>query len=436
LWRRSVLAVPSAGLSSEPSQVDAKSVEEAVRFRSEFGLPASRAIAHESFENRATYPDDTWGVPLSESEAADLMRRLEVREAVAPAMTYAAELPGYADVFIDQVNGGIPVFMFKGDAEAHRAGLAPRIPAGVDYRLTMVEKSLAELETLRSETDRTTPDLAAIGVQITLTGIDTSRNAVVVGVAEEIDAAATLLHARFGSAIIVRKQAPAVADACTGTANCWPLKGGIRMYWPNNPPAYCTTGWVVKRNGTSTIYLVTAGHCLATVGGVNGADWLHNGNKIGDARTHTWEDFRNADVGLVQVTSVPATKNEVLATLPNWIGQINAVRIPISQKVGDAVCRMGATSGRTCGTLTVWSVRNQSCVGAVCRWIDHTMEMSFDSTGGDSGGSVYQFSPTPGYVIGYGTHVHSDVDGTPGANGWFSAIGDEYATHFEKYGWT
>jgi hypothetical protein len=114
------------------------------------------------------------------------------------------------------------------------------------------------------------------------------------------------------------------------------------------------------------------------------------------------------------------------------------VRIPISQKVGDAVCRMGATSGRTCGTLTVWSVRNKSCVAAdsVCRWIDHTMEMSFDSTGGDSGGSVYQFSPTPGYVIGYGTHVHSDVDGTPGANGWFSAIGDGYATHFEKYGWT
>lgn len=77
---------------------------------------------------------------------------------------------------------------------------------------------------------------------------------------------------------------------------------------------------------------------------------------------------------------------------------------------------------RDCGTLTDLDVTNDSCNPAetICKAIHHTNEVSFDSLGGDSGAPVYQYSPTPGYVIGYGTHVHSGDAAE--STGWFSPI--------------
>jgi hypothetical protein len=178
--------------------------------------------------------------------------------------------------------------------------------------------------------------------------------------------------------------------------------------------------------------VVTAGHCIE-LGGGSADDWLHNGAKIGDALLETWAVGADADVGLVTVLTSgsmwPATKNEVLAGPGTWVGKINAVRSNTQQHEGDALCRVGITSGRTCGTLTLYDETNDSCnpAGTDCRAIDHTNETSFDSLGGDSGGSVFQYSPTPGYVIGYGTHVHS---GTPAqSTSWYSPIGWGYTAY-------
>jgi hypothetical protein len=196
------------------------------------------------------------------------------------------------------------------------------------------------------------------------------------------------------------------------------------MTWALNSASYCTTGWIGRRSDTSGLVIVTAGHCIELNGG-EFDDWKHNGVKLGDALKETWANGALADVGLTSVVSAsaPSTRNQVLATPNTGIRQITSFRVSGLQHEGDALCRVGATSGRTCGTLTKYDVTNPSCnaSGSVCRNILHTNEMSFDSLGGDSGGPVFQYSPTPGYVIGYGTHVHSDVPSKP--RSWFSAIG-------------
>jgi hypothetical protein len=86
-----------------------------------------------------------------------------------------------------------------------------------------------------------------------------------------------------------------------------------------------------------------------------------------------------------------------------------------------------------CGAISAENVTNLSCKsqGVDCRPILHTWEVNFDSTGGDSGGPMYV--RTISQDIALGTHVHSDPDGTPGANGWYTPIGwgvDAYRVQF------
>lgn len=124
------------------------------------------------------------------------------------------------------------------------------------------------------------------------------------------------------------------------------------------------------------------------------------------------------------------SQNQVLATPPTGLRYLTATRNAAQQHTGDPVCRVGLKSGRTCGQVTFENETMESQVGAIVYYIDHTYGMDFDSLEGDSGGPVFQYSPTPGNVIGYGTHVHSededDEDPTPDES-WYSTI---------NWGWT
>jgi hypothetical protein len=428
----------SLSVSAAVGTVDAATVDDAIRFRSEFGLRSDVDFVQQSFEDPVAFPDNEWAVPLTRFETAELTRRLRVREAIASATEYAVAEASYAGIYIDQRNGGRPVFLFKGQLDVQREELASRIPAEIDFNVISVQRSFADLQDLRVRIEADKERLAAEGLNVTLTGLKPSANSVVVGIDDLTAEKAARMRAQFGDALLIREQEVPVADthACTGISHCWPAKGGIKMYWALNSAVYCTTGWVARRSDTNALVLVTAGHCIELNGG-SGDEWRHAGTKLGNALLETWAEGADADVGLITVTTAPATKNQVLTSLPNVVGQINAIRVSGLQLEGDALCRIGATSGRTCGTLTVYDITKPSCNSnrTVCKNIDHTNEVSFDSTGGDSGGPVFQFSPIPGYVIGYGTHVDSEVDG-PGANGWYSAIGWGYTAYASYHPYT
>jgi hypothetical protein len=67
-----------------------------------------------------------------------------------------------------------------------------------------------------------------------------------------------------------------------------------------------------------------------------------------------------------------------------------------------------------------------------------TMEVDFDSTGGDSGGPLFYTVPGGGTTnrIALGTHVHSDPDGTPNAHGWYSPIDTGRDTYNALWGYS
>jgi hypothetical protein len=100
---------------------------------------------------------------------------------------------------------------------------------------------------------------------------------------------------------------------------------------------------------------------------------------------------------------------------------------------------IGSVPQRTCGQITLENVTKPSKVPGVATYqIHHTYMVDFDSIAGDSGGPVFQFSIVSGYVIGYGTHVHSEDpedDPTPDA-GWYSPINWGWTTYNSLFGIT
>lgn len=92
------------------------------------------------------------------------------------------------------------------------------------------------------------------------------------------------------------------------------------------------------------------------------------------------------------------------------------------------VCRSGRTSGWDCGTIVRKNVTKPSCVLTDCRLIDYTVEVDFDSKGGDSGGPVHISNNA------LGTHVDSELPDGPGKHGWYSPLDFARSTYYDVTG--
>lgn len=191
----------------------------------------------------------------------------------------------------------------------------------------------------------------------------------------------------------------------------------------------CTGGFIAKKEGTSEYGFLTAGHCFILEGG-SGDTWRHGGTAIGPSLQNTWRNGAAADAGYIRIlsSSLPSSKNQFISRPTDIVRSLTAVEGSAQQLVGESVCRTGRTSGQTCGTIVVRNVTRQSCLPTgACRDIANQMEVSFDSSGGDSGGPVYWIER------GYGIHVHSQAD-APGAHGWYSTLGFASAQYWTDWG--
>jgi hypothetical protein len=155
--------------------------------------------------------------------------------------------------------------------------------------------------------------------------------------------------------------------------------------------------------------------------------WQHNAQGFGRALYETWEPggTGDADVGLISIQSpdvaLMTSKNQMRRTNGSVA---NVTSYTVNPVQGGQACRVGANSGHDCGIITASDV---SHVSAAAGWASmtvlHTVEVNFDSLGGDSGGSVFYYPGggtccTP--VRALGVHVHS-LD-PEDSTGWFSPI--------------
>jgi hypothetical protein len=392
---------------------------DAIRFRRTFGLDSSPATAREATDDRVNFSADLFGIPLSQSEVAEMLARAETQWAVRPAFQHARGYSDFAGAYLDQEQGGIPVFMFTEHVVGRAEELATRLPASTAYRIEGANRTYRQLEAVLDDIESDWSSLKRQGVDVVTAGIRTDENLVFIGVNGLATYATDELRSRFGQDLEVFEDSPAHADACNGTFDCRPMKGGIDI---TRPTGACTSGFVVKRQDTSALHILTAGHCIEVHGGYN-AQWSHNSDPFGYARHETWRaDFtRDGDVGLITiaVSETPSSKNQVHteSVLVKPVTGWDSV-----QFVGDQSCRFGRTSKLDCGVINAVDVIRDSETSIGTMSVRHTNQVSYDSTDGDSGGPMFFYASGGSSLIAQGTHVHSATDGTTNAYGWFTPI--------------
>lgn len=412
--------VSSFGARTAVALADAAASQDALRLRTTFRFAADPATIVAAANDSFSYPDQEFGIPLTIAEGDEIRRRIGVQQSLEDAARYASSQPTSAGFYLDQQEGGVPVFLFTdpaGQAEAIRA----RLPGATAFLIAAAPYTEAKLLAVQAEIEARREALRAQGIPLISTGLDTPANKVVVGVEGLTSNMTAALVAEFGNAIRVEPDEPSVADACT-YQNCWlpeKAKGGIHIYKIANQYP-CTSGFIVKRPGTSIYGILTAGHCIEINGG-SGQTFKHGTTTIytvGTSRSETWAIGADADAGIIDLTSgaVPTPKNPFHAG-GGLIRTLASVGSHAAQGVGLFVCRSGlGTGGQTCGNVVYKNVTRPSCVGTDCRNIDYQFEVDFDSTGGDSGGPIYANN------TGYGIHVHSDKDTAANPHGWYSSL--------------
>ncbi len=404
----------------------------AIRFRETFGFESSLEFVRAAAANPTRYSDDEYGVPLDDVELSELQRRSEIRAAIDPLVKAAAKHETFAGLYFDQHAGGVPVFMFTADLPDREADLAKIVPPEFDFQTRLATRTYQQLTEVNERFASTWNDLKAEGIDIVRAGIRTSENVIEVGVHGLTPAISTRLKEVYGPGLVIAEQDSAVGDACVNILNCRPMKGGITIKAADG--GICTSGFVVKATNTGGYRLLTAGHCIEAHGGAE-VVWSHDNDSFGKAKDETWKDgaTRKGDVGLIDLygAEVPTNKNR-LHTTSSTVINVSGYYLSLYQ--GEPSCRVGATWHLDCGTVYMPNVTRDSFVaGFGTMHVTQSVEVDFDSTNGDSGGSMY--APTSGYAVAQGTHVHSDPDG-PGAHGWYTPITSGQQEFTDRFGYT
>lgn len=430
-----VMALPAAGPSaanvpsSEERASELPDLDDAMRYRESMGLPSNRAYVERAASDIEHFSTDLVGIPLTESESEEMLRRARVEYALGDVGVRYRDDPAYAGIYMDQKAGGIGYVLFTGDAEAKRAEVAAAMPFDVPFEMQSVRRSMRDLLALQAAIEKDRPSLT-IEIGLVSTGVSDLDNAVVIGVEHPTDAIEAALMARYGEGLQFRPDSVSFADACTSDHNCRnPIKGGLEI----NPHLgdigtthRCTSGFVVlDTNGYYKI--MTAGHCVDYWGGYD-QTWYHNDDLFGHGRYDTFVNGAElpADVGLttIQNSEIPSPNNQIYTGNGN-VRNITGVRDWDGWPIDGAVQRYGTNSGWDSGTLKLRRVVRESRIELtgpdLVMLVTQANEISFDSKGGDSGGPVYALAPSGGTNrLALGVHVHSGDDSDPNSRSWYS----------------
>ncbi|MFO7533539.1 MAG: hypothetical protein R6W93_13850 [Candidatus Limnocylindrales bacterium] len=425
---------------ASPATAGDVEVQSARDFRESFGLRDDIEYVASSLSDSQRFSNTDWGVPLTTAEADDLASRLQVQKSLGPAIDHASKQPGYGGAYIDQLDGGLPVFLFTKDVATHSAEIGTFLEVGTRYDVRKVDHSLAALTTLKEEVSAERDDLMKADVEVVSVSVDVKSNRVVVGVLDKTDRKRDIVKG-LGDPIVVIDETLPHTDTCL-IDDCPNLKGGLKIAATG---ATCTSGYLGRRTDGShdDIVMVTAGHCIATS---SDATWKHNGTGFGTENpNHGWNNNSAADVGFITVWSghVPSNKNTFLSKPGTGTSAaLTGYRTFSQQIIGMQVCRIGWGSSnyhssnsyytaRQCGQIITYDTdtasttdnNSQSCVDGTCKYIQKMKAVDFDSWAGDSGGTIFeQNSPVDDPTKLLGTHVHSqDTGGYPADDkGWYS----------------
>lgn len=188
-----------ASPSSAPTESE---IEEAVRFRREFGLPSDRAWVEQVAADPASAEGlEVYGIPLLPAEVADLLERIGNQRDITPIiMRYGATQPDtWAGMYIDQAAGGAVVAQFTRDLERHERQLRALLPAGARFEVREVRWTRAELDRFAGEIIAEQDWFTTLGLEFYAAEVEEEANLVRVRYRGVRDEREGVIAAHFGA---------------------------------------------------------------------------------------------------------------------------------------------------------------------------------------------------------------------------------------------
>ncbi|MFF9497271.1 S1 family peptidase [Streptomyces flaveolus] len=262
------------------------------------------------------------------------------------------------------------------EARIEKAGLAARVPARGQAALDKVK---AELDALAA---------AKVPSGVVAWSVDLAADKVTVKVNNDRGAAAKAFLAKaaeHGSAVqIVRGQEKLEAKAA--------IYPGSKMTF-NDTTQWCSVGYGARdRSGNQ--YLVSAGHCIVNTLRYDGAAFAKG------YKTRYALGTRSVDMGIATINP----GHSITTSVGTW-GQANgnvAVKGSSRAASGAALCKSGATTGWTCGTVGSYNntVTYIDRNGGPDTVVSGLASSSVCVEGGDSGGAYISGNQAQGMTSG------------------------------------
>jgi hypothetical protein len=361
-------------------------IEKNSKFRETFGLDNEQShiqILINQEKSLLTGKGKKYGVVLTQNEEEALDKRIDLQKSGIPKIKeYIKENikdGSFAGIYIDPKNGGIVNIGFKGsldklNKEANDINNLYGTPQLIKfYEATYTED---ELNDLHQKVDDSRFEIEKAGIKLVSVRTLLPEQKVAIGIENlNVDAIATL-NKMFDKNMIVIKQEVPSFQMTSSKSNYGSVPGGLSI---NKGGSYeCTAGFSAQ--GGSTTYIVTAGHCISTIG----ETWYQGGRSIGTSAAKSSSSY--ADAGLIQVSPdklshyIYANNNPTFMTITSTT--------PLGgETVGDTVCVSGGTTDNSsCGTVT-----NTNFSGDVNGngYYSGQTEANYFAKGGDSGGPTF-----------------------------------------------
>lgn len=379
-----VLLAASTPVLAQPDG-DAGTVE-ALRFRETFGLSTDPAVIDSLADDPPTRP---WSIPLTDDEAAEMERRVEIQNGLAALHTYGrVNSSVFGGVWIDQDAGGIVEVQVTDDPVRHADAVRELVPPSAEVRLRKVANSFEELEALATRIHQERGTIGSWGATVYQVGPNVRTNRVDLHVSALTPEIEANLSARYGAERLEVREAEAPElTGCSSRDNCIgpPLRAGISTNYG------CTTGFMSTEDGHNRF--MTAGHC----GNVGGATWWHNNSSwpIGDMKDDEYYNGSYADAATVGNVSSTYMSNYVYYTASSSSLVLSKEGYN-ADTVGQTVCQSGRISGFTCGEL--YAKGFYITYGSVTLYDQRSATYSVDF--GDSGAAVLAANKAMGVQSG------------------------------------
>lgn len=245
-------------------------------------------------------------------------------------------------------------------------------------------------------------------IELNSISVSNKENAVLLGVSELNEDLDKELNEEFGENAIDLVVEDNITDD-SRTAATSNMQGGLVIASTSagsiTPEGYCSIGFTGTLSGSS--YAVTAGHCGAS-------SYYQGGNLIGSmSSSNVYNDSgSDLDVGLINLNS-NANTTSLVYTNSSTGYHLSGVTSAILE--GDPVTLSGAATGISSGEIT----DNRAFYNPTNGNSGYRVAADYNSTGGDSGGTIYSNNELYGVHGGssdttsYFTHI-TDITAATG----------------------